>query len=286
MVVTKSSLPRPVVKWAGGKKQLIGELAERCPQDFANYLEPFVGGGILYLSLWRLGRIHGTAVLNDANPELINLYKMIRDRPEELVEQAAGPEFVNTKEAYLSCRNRFNEIRGTDACLERAVLFLYLNHHGYNGLWRVNRKGEYNIPFGQYVRPPRFCNANAIFSMSDALTSAVLMEGDFGQVMPKIQKGDFVYLDPPYHPLSSTAYFTSYTTGPFLFEEQERLFGMFREADRAGASVMLSNSVAPEILEMYGEYFIERVPVLRLINVNGARRAGGEEIIVRNYEGK
>ncbi|MDV0442555.1 DNA adenine methylase [Methanorbis furvi] len=284
MVVTKSSLPRPVVKWAGGKKQLIGELAKRCPQDFASYLEPFFGGGILYLSLWSLGRIQGKAVLNDANPELINLYRMIRDRPEELVNEAGGPKFVNTKEAYLSCRERFNEIRGTDACLERAVLFLYLNHHGYNGLWRVNSKGEYNIPFGKYVRSPRFCNAEMIFSMSEALASAVLMDEDFEQVMPKIQKGDFVYLDPPYHPLSSTAYFTSYTTGPFGLEEQERLFKMFREADRKEAFVMLSNSVAPEILEMYEEFFVERVPVLRLINVNGARRAGGEEIIVRNYE--
>ncbi len=283
MVVTKSSLPRPVVKWAGGKKQLIGTLAERCPVDFANYLEPFFGGGVLYLSLWGVGRIQESAVLNDANPELINLYRIIRDRPQDLVDEAASLGFVNTKEAYLFCRKRFNEIRGTNACLERAVLFLYLNHHGYNGLWRVNRKGEYNIPFGRYVRPPRFCNPEVIFSMSEALAAADLREGDFEQVMPKVQKGDFVYLDPPYHPLSRTASFTSYTTGPFGLEEQERLSNMFREADRRGAFVMLSNSVAPEILELYEEFSIERVPVLRLINVNAKRRAGGEEIIVRNY---
>ncbi|HJK27269.1 MAG TPA: Dam family site-specific DNA-(adenine-N6)-methyltransferase, partial [Methanocorpusculum sp.] len=151
--MTKSSLPRPVVKWAGGKRQLLGELAERCPGDFENYFEPFFGGGALYLHLWRTGAIQGKAFLNDANPELINLYRMIRDRTAELEDAMRNPAFVNTREAYLACRKRFNAIRGTEECVERAALFLYLNHHGYNGLWRVNQKGEYNI-LAFLVHPP------------------------------------------------------------------------------------------------------------------------------------
>lgn len=283
MFVTKSPLPRPVVKWAGGKRQLLGELAERCPGDFENYFEPFFGGGALYLHLWRTGAIQGKAFLNDANPELINLYRMIRDRTAELEDAMRNPAFVNTREAYLACRTRFNAIRGTEECVERAALFLYLNHHGYNGLWRVNQKGEYNIPFGRHTKPPRFWDEKTLHAFAAALKPAVLLEGDFSGLLPKIAKGDFVYFDPPYLPVSKTANFTSYTTGAFGIAEQEQLFEMFQEADRRGALVMLSNSVAPEILEMYDEYTIERVQVMRYINAKVSGRRGAEEIIVRNY---
>ncbi|HJJ97120.1 MAG TPA: DNA adenine methylase [Methanocorpusculum sp.] len=283
MFVTKSSLPRPVVKWAGGKRQLLGELAERCPEDFENYFEPFFGGGALYLYLWKTGAMRGKAFLNDANPELINMYRMVRDRAAELADAVQQPEFVNTREAYLACRRRFNAIRGTDACVERAALFLYLNHHGYNGLWRVNRRGEYNIPFGRYVKSPQFGEETVLKALASALEPAVLSEGDFAGVLPQISGGDFVYLDPPYLPVSATANFTSYTSGSFGMAEQERLFAMFREADRRGALVMLSNSVAPEILDMYAEFSVERVQVLRYINAKVTGRRGAEEIIVRNY---
>lgn len=283
MFVTKSSLPQPVVKWAGGKRQLLGELAERCPEDFDTYFEPFFGGGALYLYLWRTGAVRERAFLNDANPELINLYRMVRDRGEELADAVRQPGFVNTREAYLACRTRFNVIRGTDACVERAALFLYLNHHGYNGLWRVNRKGEYNIPFGRYVQPPRFGDEGALKALAEALEPAVLSEGDFADVLPEVSRGDFVYLDPPYFPVSETANFTSYTARSFGMAEQERLFAMFREADRRGAMVMLSNSVAPEILEMYAEFSVERVRVRRYINAKVSGRSGAEEIIVRNF---
>lgn len=229
--MTKSSLPRPVIKWAGGKRQLLGELAERSPQDFENYFEPFFGGGALYLYLCRTGAMQGKAFLNDANPELINVYRMIRDRTAELVDAVQQQEFANTREAYLACQTRFNAIRGTDACVERAAL----------------------------------------------------SEGDFADVLPEISGGDFVYLDPPYLPISETANFTSYTTGMFGMAEQERLLAMFREADRRGAQVMLSNSVAPKILEMYAEFSVERVQVLRYINAKVSGRRGAEEIIVRNY---
>ncbi len=283
MFMTKSSLPRPVVKWAGGKRQLLGELVERCPEDFENYFEPFFGGGALYLHLWRKGAVRGRVFLNDANPELINLYRMVRDHPAEVAAAVKQPEFANTREAYLACRMRFNAIRGTDACVERAALFLYLNHHGYNGLWRVNRRGEYNIPFGRYVKPPRFGEEAVLTALAAALEPAVLSEGDFAGILPDISKGDFVYLDPPYFPVSETANFTSYTTESFGMAEQERLCAMFREADRRGARVMLSNSVAPEILEMYAEFSVERVQVLRYLNAKVSGRGGAEEIIVRNY---
>lgn len=283
MFVTKSSLPRPVVKWAGGKRQLIHALMEQRPETFTDYFEPFFGGGALYLSLWRVGEVKGRVYLNDANAELINLYQMIRDKPQELAGVVHQSEFVNTREAYLACRNRFNEIRGTDACLERAALFLYLNHHGYNGLWRVNQKGEYNIPFGRYAKSPGFGGAEMLTALADALAPATLTDGDFAGLLPAVKDGDFVYLDPPYHPVSRTASFTSYTAGAFTLSEQERLCAMFREADRRGAMVMLSNSVSPDILEMYAEFCVERVAVQRFINAKVAGRAGAEEIIVRNY---
>ena len=189
MCVTKSSLPRPVVKWAGGKRQLLGELAERCPGDFGNYFEPFFGGGALYLYLWRTGAIQGKAFLNDANPELINLYRMIRDRTAELGDAMRNPAFVNTREAYLACRTRFNAIRGTEECVERAALFLYLNHHGYNGLWRVNQKGEYNCPFGSHTNPPRFWDANTLPAFADGLIPAGRLAVDFSGLLPQFAKG-------------------------------------------------------------------------------------------------
>ena len=283
MVVTKSALPRPVVKWAGGKRQLLRDLVVRCPEEFESYFEPFFGGGALYLHLWRTGAVRGRVFLNDANPELINLYCMVRDRPAELAAAAQRPEFVNTRDAYLACRERFNAIRGTEACVERAALFLYLNHYGYNGLWRVNRKGEYNIPFGRYVKPTRFGKEEGLTALAQALAQATLSTGDFAGVLPEVAAGDFVYLDPPYFPVSATANFTSYTSGVFGMTEQERLFAMFLEVDRRGARVMLSNSVAPEILEMYAEFSVERVRVQRYINAKLSGRSGAEEIIVRNY---
>ncbi|HJK02066.1 MAG TPA: Dam family site-specific DNA-(adenine-N6)-methyltransferase [Methanocorpusculum sp.] len=283
MFVTHPYLPRPLVKWAGGKRQLMGELTARLPDDFKNYFEPFFGGGALYLYLWNTESLHGKAFLNDANSELINLYKMVRDKTTELADAMQQPQFVNTREAYLACRDRFNAIRGTNACVERAALFLYLNHHGYNGLWRVNRRGEYNIPFGRYKKQPKFGEKSALMAMALALSPAILSEGDFASVLPQISNGDFIYLDPPYFPVSSTENFTSYTKEKFGIAEHKRLWAMFREADRRGALVMLSNSVAPEILEMYSEFSVERVQVLRYINAKITHRRGSEEIIVRNY---
>ena len=147
----------------------------------------------------------------------------------------------------------------------------------------MNQKGEYNIPFGRHTKPPRFWDEKTLHAFSAALKPAVLSEGDFSGLRPKIAEGDFVYFDPPYLPVSKTANFTSYTTGAFGIAEQEQLFAMFQEADQRGALVMLSNSVAPEILEMYDGYTIERVQVMRYINAKVSGRRGAEEIIVRNY---
>lgn len=279
----KAAEAKPIVKWAGGKRQLLSELLPRVPDSFEKYFEPFVGGGALYLSLWNQGRISGKVFLNDANAELINLYRVVQKSPEKVSDALFGEPFENTRERYLLNRKRFNEIRDSKKTFERAVLFLYLNRFGYNGLWRVNSRGEYNIPFGRNPDSARYAELDLLKKFSEAMSETDLSCGDFAKLLPKIGKDDFVYFDPPYHPVSRTASFTSYTAESFSFADQVRLYEMFCAADKKGAKLLLSNSVAPEVLELYDEFTIEVVSVSRNINSKSSERKGSKEVLVRNY---
>lgn len=272
----------PFVKWAGGKRQLLGELEVRLPPVWNTYFEPFVGGGAL---LTRLGNREALsqAVIADLNAELINLYRIVQQDPYALIGALEDERLQNTQASYRACKERFNAILGDPACaVERAALLVYLNKHGFNGLWRVNRKGLFNVPFGSYKKlsiPP----AASILDFSCLLQRVKIVHGDFEAATRSAKKGDFVYFDPPYQPLTKTANFTDYNALGFPFSEQERLAAHFRKLTKKGVYAMLSNSRVPEIEELYRDFFIATVTAKRFINCNGERRTGVQELIVTNY---
>jgi DNA adenine methylase len=276
---------KPVVKWAGGKRQILAHLIERLPVSWDHYYEPFIGGGALLIALNNQGRID-KATLSDANPELVNLYHVIQKWPDDLIGTLKDQEFKNNREQYLELRSIFNDIRGDSSrTVERAALFLYLNRHGYNGLWRVNRKGEFNVPFGRY-QSPSFPSPELIHGFSRLLERVNIEEGDFSNTVKTAREGDFVYFDPPYFPISPTSRFTAYHAKEFSFEDQVRLSEVFRNLADRGVSVMMSNSWTPVIRELYGEFHCEMIEAARAINSRGDRRTGIPEMIITGYPQK
>ncbi|MFA6331795.1 MAG: DNA adenine methylase [Methanoregula sp.] len=272
----------PFIKWAGGKRQLLAELGRRLPPGWNTYYEPFIGGGALLVHLENQGCLK-QAVISDLNSELINLYRVVQDTPGMLVEALANEEFQNEEVAFKRMKERFNAMIGDPSqSLERAALLIYLNKHGFNGLWRVNRKGKFNVPFGRY-RKRSIPSYTSILKFSAMLEKVKILNEDFAVAIKTAKKGDFIYFDPPYQPVSKTASFTDYNSRGFHFEEQERLAKLFRRLTKKGVQVMLSNSKVPEIEDLYENYTIETVDAKRFINCNGERRKGIQEIIVTNY---
>ena len=265
--------PKPPVKWAGGKGQLIPQFEPLFPKEsYELYLEPFVGGGAVFFHL-----TPQRAVLIDSNDELINFYRVVRDHPEELLEDLR--KHKNDREYYYSVRAQDPQQL---LPVERASRFLYLNKTGYNGLWRVNSKGKYNVPFGRY-KNPRIADRENLLLVSRALKNAEILCGDFGRVLDYAIPGAFVYLDPPYHPLSETANFTSYTPDAFGEEDQRRLAEVFRKLDLTGCLVMLSNSDTPFIRELYRGYDLRVVYAKRAINSRADGWGPVTELVIRNY---
>jgi len=272
----------PLLKWAGGKRQLRSELTRRLPDRWGTYFEPFIGGGALLVELANRGRLE-RAVIGDKNPELVNLYRVVKQDPEGLTRALLDEKFRNDEESFRSLKAEFNTLIGTKKRpVERAALLVYLNKHSYNGLWRVNRKGHYNVPFGKYARLSLPSN-QSLLKFSRMLGNVTLVHADFEQVVRTAKREDFVYFDPPYHPLSKTACFTDYTTGGFSFEDQERLARAFRRLSDKGVLLMLSNSSTPEIKDLYEGFFIHTVSAKRFINCKGEKRGGAFELIVTNY---
>ena len=272
----------PLLKWAGGKRQLRAELIRRLPDRWDTYFEPFIGGGALLVELANMGRL-GNAIAGDKNPELVSLYRVVRQHPERLIEALSRPEFRNDEESFRRNRTEFNGLIGSGKRpLERAALLLYLNKHSFNGLWRVNRKGHYNVPFGKYSRTS-LPSAQNLKRFSRMLENVKLVSADFERIVRTAKAGDFAYFDPPYHPISRTARFTDYTMGGFPFTDQERLARVFRKLSDRGVQLMLSNSCTPEIRDLYRGFAIHTVPARRSINCKGGKRAGAVELIVTNY---
>ncbi|HHY36776.1 MAG TPA: DNA adenine methylase [Firmicutes bacterium] len=265
--------PKPPVKWAGGKTQLLSQFAPLFPRQKYNlYLEPFVGGGAVFFHLQP-----SAAILIDSNAELINFYRVVRDNLEQLLEDLA--KHKNTREYYYSLRALDPEKLSP---VQRASRFLYLNKTAYNGLWRVNSKGRFNVPFGRY-KNPRIIDEENLQLVAGALRRAELLAGDFSLVLKLAPPGAFVYFDPPYDPLSETANFTSYTPGSFTREDQLRLSRVFAELDRRGCLVMLSNSDTPFIRSLYSSYNIRVVTARRAINCRPDGRGPVTELVIRNY---
>lgn len=264
--------PRPPVKWAGGKGQLLAQLEPLFPEGFQNYHEPFVGGGAVFFYL-----LPKKASLIDNNKELINFYLVVRDNLEALLQDL--PRHINEKSYYYKVRALNPEEMDP---VKRASRFLFLNKTSFNGLWRVNRKGEFNVPFG-YYKKPRIIDEPNLRLVSSTLQDTEITLGDFALVLEKAQRGDFIYFDPPYHPLSETSSFTSYTAKDFGEEDQKRLADVFRTLDQRGCLVMLSNSDTPFIRELYDSYNISIVKARRAINCRSNKRGPVNELVVRNF---
>ena len=279
--------PSPFVKWAGGKGQLLKQFDPYLPASLAGYVEPFVGGGALFFHLYRQGRLQGKeVVLIDSLEELINLYLVVRDQVEALIAE------LGRHEAGKTDRDYYYQVRAWDrqpdyarrSDVERAARFLFLNRTCYNGLYRVNRRGEFNVPFGRY-RNPTICDAANLRAASHALRGVRLLAGDFERCLEVAGEGDLVYLDPPYHPLSETASFTSYTACDFGVEDQQRLAGLYRRLDGRGCRLMLSNSHTPLVEELYEGYEQVEVRAARPISARADRRGAIAELLILNrYE--
>ncbi len=276
--------PKPFVKWAGGKGQLIEKLRSFYPRDFGTYFEPFLGGGAVFFDL--AGRHNSfNSVLSDTNGELITTYEVIRDSVEGLIET-----LKEYKKKYEEKRGKyFYEVRSSEPCskVEKAARLIFLNKTCFNGLYRVNSKGKFNVPFGSHKNPKIFDDEN-LLAVCKALrrSKAKLFHTSFDCATKDAEKGDFVYFDPPYHPLSKTASFTSYTEDGFTIKQQKLLAILFKKLHRKGCFILLSNSNTNEVLSLYRDkdFFIEKVPCLRTINCKGALRTGFSELIISNYK--
>jgi len=278
----------PFLKWAGGKRGLLAQLEPLLPRAFGRYLEPFVGGGALFFHLHSLGRITAGAVLNDANRELMNCYRVVQDAG--LLETLI--RLLSEHSRHVADKDYYYRLRALDRepgfasrpPAERAARTIFLNHTCYNGLYRLNRKGQFNVPYGRWRRPPRIFDEANLRACHCALQGVELREEDFAACLDWAQAGDFVYLDPPYYPLSPTSSFTTYTGTPFTEADQRRLAEVFRELDRRGCLVMLTNSATPLVERLFAGFRRSEIAARRAINSRASGRGAIPELAITNYE--
>jgi DNA adenine methylase len=279
--MTNSIAPRPFLKWAGGKQRLLQQYERFFPGGFQRYLEPFVGGGAVFFRLWSTGRLPEQVLLFDNNTELVNAYRVVRDELDQLLDLLA----VHTEK---HSRDYYYRVRGLDrgdvvlSEVERAARTLYLNKTCYNGLYRVNRKGQFNVPLGRYENP-RILDADNLRAASAALQGVQIEVRGFRSLVDVGRAGDFFYFDPPYDPVSKTANFTSYTAGSFGDQDQRALARVFARLSDRGCLCMLSNSDTGFVRDLYQGFRIERVRANRAISRNVAGRGAVDEVVVLNY---
>lgn len=266
----------PIVKWVGGKRQLMFELLKNMPQFYNRYFEPFIGGGALFFELQP-----EQAYISDMNEELINLYQVVRDNVDELITDLKKHDI--SKEYFMEIRNidRTEDYENWSS-IQKASRFIYLNRTCFNGMYRVNSKGEFNVPFGHY-KNPRIVDENNLTNCSNLLQRTEIRHADFSEILTKVQEGDFVYFDPPYVPLSETSSFTSYTKDGFDIDMQFKLRDVCDELDSIGVKFLLSNSDTKLVNELYENYNIKKVFASRQINANADGRGKITEVLVRNY---
>ncbi len=267
----------PFLKWAGGKAGLLSQFEGFFPKQIDRYIEPFVGSAAVFLYVKeRFGP--RKVILSDNNAELINCYLVVRDDVERLIRALTKHRRTHSKEYYYQVRAMHPR-----SAPRRAARTIYLNKTCYNGLFRVNSKGEFNVPVGSYKNPSIFDPEN-LRSVSRRLKGVEIQVRNFDAYVSLAKKGDFIYFDPPYHPISPTSSFTSYTAAAFSGEDQRRLADVYRELDKKGCRLMLSNSDSPFIRKLYGGFRLERVLARRAINSNGNGRGEINELLVLNYE--
>lgn len=292
---------RPFLKWAGGKTQLLPTLNLFLPESFARednitYIEPFVGGGaMLFFILQKYPNIK-KVIINDINTHLINSYTIIRDNPHSLIDKLSelqenfrtAGDFDSQKEIFLDVRSRFND--QSYSAIEEAAYMIFLNRTCFNGLYRENSKGEFNVPFGRYSKPT-ICNESLILADSEILQNVEILNGDFTQTGKYVDGYTFFYFDPPYRPLDATSNFNSYVKDAFDDNDQIRLKEFYSFLSSEGCWEMLSNSDCKNrntkdvfFDELYRDFYIERVCVKRNISANASKRGTLTELLIRNYE--
>lgn len=277
--MAKNKLVVPVVKWVGGKRQLLDEITPLLPKRITSYCEPFLGGGAVLFSIQPK-----QAVVNDLNTDLITVYEVIRDDVESLITLLAQHE--NTQDHFYSVRDmdRDKVAYAAMSKVEKAARLIFLNKTCYNGLFRVNLSGEFNSPFG-YYKNPNIINAPVLRAVNKyfSASSITFCSEDFSETLKRVPKGGFVYLDPPYDPVSDTASFTGYNKGGFDRAEQVRLKQCCDELNARGINFLLSNSATDYIKDLYRDYSISIVEAKRAINSDASKRGAIEEVLIRNY---
>jgi DNA adenine methylase len=264
----------PVIKWVGGKTKLLPALTARLPDRFERYYEPFAGGAALFFRV-----APQRAVLADSNSDLIGLYTCLARDVAGVIRRLEHHRTAHSEAHYYATRARWNDREQSWSSADRAATFIYLNKTCFNGLWRVNRAGAFNVPIGRYTDPP-ICVPDALRAASALLDAATLRCGDFRAAVGDARRGDFLYFDPPYDPVTSTANFTSYTPDAFGPDDQRALAETARTLVARGCRVMLSNSDTLFIRSLYKGFRIDRVKCSRAINSNAARRGEVDEVII------
>ena len=298
---------RPFLKWAGGKTQLLSEFNKRLPEELTKgkitkYVEPFIGGGAVFFYLSEKFSFEQSYIC-DANEELTLCYRVIKHSVKELISELKTLESAylskndeQRESFYYEVRDAFNQKLPTidfknysSEWVERAARIIFFNRTCFNGLFRVNQKGEFNVPFGKYKKPD-ILNESNLEDVSVLLKTTEILDGDFTRCREFVNDTTFVYFDPPYRPLNSSSFFTSYSKNGFYDKDQVRLKEFFKELDGVGAKIMLSNSDPKNenpddsfFDDLYSDYYIERVPAKRMINSNGAGRGNINELIITNY---
>ena len=293
MTKTKQNNLKPFLKWAGGKTKLLCQYKKYLPKSFSRYFEPFLGGGAVFFSLkGGLGNSNTLAsqewYLSDTNADLVLTYQCVRDQVEELITRLREHKERHTKEYYyeqrfLCCAEHSAGGVTISERVERAARFIYLNKTCFNGLYRVNRKGEFNVPMGSYKNPD-ICPADLLKEVSAALRGVEIKEADFSHILAYANNSsDFVYFDPPYYPLSQTSSFTSYTSGGFSLQHHLELKYILAELTRRGVQVLLSNSDCDFTRHLFSEFTIYSISSPRSINSQAEKRGIISEILVANF---
>ncbi|MFW9945460.1 MAG: DNA adenine methylase [Candidatus Odinarchaeota archaeon] len=268
--------PHPFLKWAGGKRQIISQLDKFIPLNFNKYIEPFVGGGALFFYL-----LPSNAILIDNNLELINCYRVIKENVDDLILSLEKHKYEKEYYYKIRAKDRNPKIYMNLSDIEKASRTIFLNKAGYNGLYRVNSKGFFNVPFGRH-KNPNICDKENLKAVHKVLKNIEIFHGSFELCLNLAEKDDFIYLDPPYYPLSDTALFTSYTKQDFGQGSQIKLFKLFKELDKKGCQLLLSNSYCDFILDLYEDYRIVTLKAKRAINSISSKRGVINEVLIMN----
>lgn len=271
---------KPIVKWAGGKRQLLPYINEMLPKHFNNYFEPFAGGLAVLFELQPKN-----AIINDINKELINLYNHVKNNPNEVMKILTNIDKMHElsedcKAYYYTQRDIFNNDIGSMS-IEQAARFIYINKHAFNGLYRVNSSGLFNVPFNTKKSGKSFEKDN-ILEVSKYLKNVKILHGDFKDAVKNAQKGDFVFFDSPYAPINPTS-FTDYTKEGFGYDDHVRLSDLYKDLTKKGVYCMLTNHNTELINELYNDFNIKVVNVKRMINSDASNRVG-QEVIITNYD--